>query len=242
MSGRSGSAGLEGIRCRTRRRPSSSMAAGILERCRLRKFRRSSTAALTLPRAAGRRRLPLARARAHEVQSPPPARLQVLRRTGRVRHRARPDRRRRPERLRQVQPRRGAALGDGRKLVQEHARVRHGRRHLLRLGDAAVAQHRRGDAVPRQWRPHRARRLQRRRRVAGVAPHRARGRLDLPHQRQGGARQGRATAVRRPVDRRALALDGRAGPHRRADPGQAAGAPRAARRGGRHFRPAQPPP
>ena len=101
-----------------------------------------------------------------------------------------------------------------------------------------VAQHRRSDAVPRQYRPHRARRLQRCRRIAGVAPHRARGRLDLPHQRQGSARQGRAAAVRRPVDRRALALDGRAGPHRRADPGQAAGAPRAARRGGRHFRPA----
>ena len=91
-------------------------------------------------------------------------------------------------------------------------------------------------------RPHRARRLQRRRRIAGVAPHRARGRLGLSHQRQGSARQGRAAAVRRPVDRRALALDGRAGPHRRADPGQAAGAPRAARRGGRHFRPAHAPP
>ncbi len=105
-----------------------------------------------------------------------------------------------------------------------------------------VAQHRRGDAVPRQWRPHRARRLQRCRRIAGVAPHRARGRLDLPHQRQGSARQGRAAAVCRPVDRRALAVDGRAGPHRRADPGQAAGAPRAARGGRRHLRPAHPPP
>jgi chromosome segregation protein len=51
----------------------------------------------------------------------------------RIRHRARPDRRRRAEWLRQVEPCRGAALGDGRELLQEHARVRHGRRHLLRL-------------------------------------------------------------------------------------------------------------
>ena len=43
-----------------------------------------------------------------------------------------PDRRRRPERLRQVQPARSAALGDGRDLAQEHARGRHGRRDLLR--------------------------------------------------------------------------------------------------------------
>ena len=46
--------------------------------------------------------------------------------------RARPDRHRRPQRLRQVQPRRGAALGDGRDLGQVDARRRDGRRHLRR--------------------------------------------------------------------------------------------------------------
>ena len=46
-----------------------------------------------------------------------------------------------PERLRQVQSGRGAALGDGRKLVQEHARVRHGRRHLPGQRQPPGAQH-----------------------------------------------------------------------------------------------------
>ena len=49
-----------------------------------------------------------------------------------------------PERLRQVQPRRGPALGDGRELAQDHARRRHGRRHLRRLRHPPGAQHRRG--------------------------------------------------------------------------------------------------
>ncbi len=142
---------LEGIRRRIRRRPSSSMAADILERCRLRKCRRSSTRCSDAPAsAAGRARFRAPGRKRDEIQAPPPARLQILRRTDRIRHRARADRRRRAEWLRQVEPRRGAALGDGRKLLQEHARVRHGRRHLLGLGDPAVAQHRRGDAVPRQ--------------------------------------------------------------------------------------------
>ena len=44
-------------------------------------------------------------------------RFQVLRRDHRTRHRTGPDRHRRPEWLRQVQPRRSAALGDGRKLL-----------------------------------------------------------------------------------------------------------------------------
>jgi hypothetical protein len=70
------------------------------------------------------------------------------------------------------------------------------------------------------------RRLQRRRRDPGHPPHRARGRFGLPHQRQGSARQGCATALRRRLDRRPLALDGRTGPHRRTDPGQTPGAPR----------------
>jgi hypothetical protein len=63
------------------------------------------------------------------------------------------DRRRRPQRLRQVQSRRGPALGDGRELVQEHARLRHGRRHLRRLVRPPGPQHGRGHAHPRQQRP-----------------------------------------------------------------------------------------
>ena len=193
--------------------------------------------ALTLlQRLGGGRASARPRDRADEVFPAPPSRFQILRRTRRVRDRTRPYRHRRAKRLRQVQSRRGAALGDGRKLVQEHARVRHGRRDIFGLRHAAGSQHRRSHALSRQQRPHRARRVQRRRRIAGVAPYRARGGFDLPHQRQGGARQGRAIAVRRPVDRRALALDGRAGPHRRTDPGQAPGSPRAARGGGGHFR------
>ena len=75
---------------------------------------------------------------------------------------------------------------------QGDARQRHGRRHLLRHQLAAGAQRRRGDAVGRQFRPHRARRLQRARDHRGVAPHRARRRLGLPHQRPRGARPRRA--------------------------------------------------
>ena len=67
-----------------------------------------------------------------------------------------PDRRRRAERLRQVQSRRGPALGDGRELVQEHARVRHGRRDLFRLRQAPGAQHRRSRPRSRQFATARA--------------------------------------------------------------------------------------
>ena len=74
------------------------------------------------------------------------------------------------------------------------------------------------------------------------APHRARGRLHLPHQRQGSARPRRADPVRRRLDRRALAGAGASGPHRRDHPGQARAAPPRAGRGRRHFRPACPPP
>jgi chromosome segregation protein len=49
---------------------------------------------------------------------------------------------------------RSAALGDGRKLVQVDARRRHGRRDLFRHHQPAFAQHGRGDAVARQFRPH----------------------------------------------------------------------------------------
>src|SRR5271157_5451894 len=60
-------------------------------------------------------------------------RLQELLRRRRVQDRIRLDRRRRTERLRQVESGRGPALGDGRELVQGHARLGHGRRHLLGL-------------------------------------------------------------------------------------------------------------
>ena len=60
--------------------------------------------------------------------------------------------------------------------------------------------------------------------------------LGLSRQRQGSARPRRATAVRRCLDRRAFAGPGAAGPDRRADRGQAAAAPRPARRSRRHFR------
>ena len=52
--------------------------------------------------------------------------IQVLRRADGPSDRARPHRRRRPQWLRQVEPARGAALGDGRKLLQVHARLGHG--------------------------------------------------------------------------------------------------------------------
>ena len=111
---------------------------------------------------------------AHEIRSAAPGRLQELLRSDRVQDRTRPDRRRRPQRLRQIESRRSAALGDGRKLVQEHARVGDGRRHLLRRRRAAVAQPRRSRPDARQFRSPRARRLQRRRDDRSHAPHRAR--------------------------------------------------------------------
>ena len=162
----------------------------------------------------------------HEIRALARDRLQELLRRRGVQDRARPHRRRRPERLRQVEPRRGAALGDGRKLVQGHARLGHGRRHLLRLGQTAVAQQRRGRHLARQFRPSRAGRLQRARDDRGDAPHRARGGLDLSRQRPRGARPRRAASVRRRLDRRALARARPPGPdrrdHRRQAPGAAA--------------------
>ena len=99
--------------------------------------------------------------RANEIPALAPHRVQELLRRFRVPHRAGAHRDRRPERLRQVQSRRGAPLGDGRELLQEHARLRHGRRDLLGLRQAADAQHRRSGAAPRQFGPARPRRLQR---------------------------------------------------------------------------------
>ena len=75
-----------------------------------------------------------------------------------------------------------------------------------------------------------------------LAPHRARGGLGLPHQRQGRARPRRAAAVRRCLDRRALAGAGAPGPDRRDHQCQAAGPPPHSRRGRRHHRPSYAPP
>ena len=152
------------------------------------------------------------------------------------------DRSRRPQRLRQVEPRRGLALGDGRKLVQEHARRGDGRSDLLRRRRAAVAQSRRGRPDARQFRSPRARRLQRFRDDRSHAPHRARVGLDLSRQRPRGARARRAAAVRRRLHRRALAGVGAPGPDRRDHRRQAAGAAADPRGGGRRLRPAFAPP
>ena len=84
------------------------------------------------------------------------------------------------------------------------------------------AQHRRSLARRRQCRPHRAGRLQRCRAARDHPPHRARGRLGLPDQRPRRARPRRAAALRRRLDRRAFAGDGRPGQDRRADRRQAA--------------------
>jgi hypothetical protein len=70
-------------------------------------------------------------------------RLQELRRPGRPAHRAGPDGDRRPQWLRQIEPARGAALGDGREQRQVDARRRHGGRDLRRHRDAAGARFRR---------------------------------------------------------------------------------------------------
>ena len=160
----------------------------------------------------------------------------------RVQDRAGPDRRRRAERLRQVEPRRGPALGDGREFVQEHARLGHGGRDLRRLRPPPVAQHRRGRAAARQFRPPRARRLQRYGVDRGHAADRARPGFDLSRQRQGGEGARRPASVRRRLDRRALALAGAAGADRRDHRGQAPGAPADPRRGRRRLRPPFAPP
>ena len=117
-----------------------------------------------------------------------------------------------------------------------------GRRDLLRHQQPPGAQQCRSGDLDRQCRRARRRRVQRPGRPRHRAPHRARSRLDLPHQRPRGARPRRADPVRRRLDRRALAGAGASGPHRRDHPGQARAAPPRAGRGRRHFRPACPPP
>ena len=127
-------------------------------------------------------------------------------------------------------------------LVQIHARLLDGRGDLLRLQQPPGAQQCRSGDLDRQCRPLGAGRLQRPRRARHRAPHRARGRLHLPHQRPRGARPRRADPVRRRLHRRALAGAGAPGPHRRDHPGQARAAPPRAGGSRRHFRPACPPP
>ena len=87
------------------------------------------------------------------LHPPAPPGVQELRRPHRARDRARADRRGRAERLRQVEPPRGAALGDGREPPERDARRRHGGRDLRRLRQPAGAQPRRGHADHRQPRP-----------------------------------------------------------------------------------------
>ena len=90
--------------------------------------------------------------------------------------------------------------------------------------------------LDRQRRPQGAGGLQRNRHARSLAPHHARARLDLPRQRPRGARARRHHAVRRRLDRLALAGARASGPHRRDHPGAAGSAPPRARRSRRHFR------
>ena len=76
--------------------------------------------------------------------------------------------------------------------LQIHARLLDGRRDLLRLQHAAGAQQRRSRDPDRQCRPLGAVAIQRPGHARHLAPHRARGRLDLPHQRPRSARPRRA--------------------------------------------------
>ena len=181
--------------------------------------------------------------RRDEVRAAASGRIQEFLRSDRIQDRAGPYRRRRSERLRQVEPCRSHPLGHGRELVQEHARLRHGGRHILGFGPPPVAQYRRGRARHRQFRPPRAGRLQRFRDDRDRPPHRARQGLDLQDKRPRGARARRAAAVRRRLDRRPLAGDGQAGADRRDHRRQARGAPPGARRGrgrgGPSFAPAR---
>ena len=131
----------------------------------------------------------------------------------------------------------------GEKLLQEHARVRHGRRDLLRLRQRARP------ATP----PRSTLFLDNSDRTAPAAFNDA-DELQVTRriEREAGSvyringKEARAKDVQllfadASTGARSPSMVG-PGPHRRADPGQAAGAPRAAGRGGRHFRPAFAPP
>ena len=88
-----------------------------------------------------------------EVHPAQAFRFQVLRRTDRAFHRARPHRRGRAQWLRQVQPVRRPALGDGRDPPHLRARQRDGRCDLRRQRRPPGAQRRRSHALHRQCRP-----------------------------------------------------------------------------------------
>ena len=151
------------------------------------------------------------------------------------------DRHRRPERLRQVQCRRGAALGDGGAEHPLAARRRDGRCDLRRHRGPAVAQSGRGDADAGRHGRRRAAAVPRTGGAGDRPPHRARLRQRIPGERQGGARARRADAVRRPGDRRARLRHGEPGTGRRAGHRQAGGSPRGAGGSGRHHRAARAP-
>ena len=172
-------------------------------------------------------------------RAPPPRRVQIVRRADRAGDRAGTDRHRRAERLRQVQPRRGAALGDGRSVGQAAARRRDGRRDLRRLRQPAGAQPRRGRADHRQRRARRAgafneRRRSRSRAASCAAPARPTGSTDA---RCAPATCSCCSPMPRPGPHSgALVGQGRIGALIAAKPSRAA---RAARRGGRHRRAAR---
>ncbi len=155
----------------------------------------------------------------YETHAAPSARFQVVRRTDRFPDRAGSDRRGRSERLRQIEPGRSAALGDGRILVQVDARVVDGGRDFLRVEFPAGAQQRRSRDLDRQFRALGAIRLQRPGFDRNRPPHRARGRLRLSHQRPRSTRPRRADGICRRLDRRPVAGLGASGPHRRDHPG-----------------------
>ncbi len=164
--------------------------------------------------------------------------LQVLLGPCRPADRGGADGNRRPERLRQVQHRRGPALGHGRELGPRIARDRDGRRHLRGLG------------LPRSLRPGRGRAEAHRARSRPLRPRRrggdrdrpadrSRRRVRLPHQRPRGPRPRHPDPLRRRRRRQPQ--------RRRREPGAdrlhrgraPRGPPAPARGGGRHRRPAR---
>ena len=139
-----------------------------------------------------------------------------------------------PEWLRQIESRRGAALGDGRELGQAHARRRDGRRHLRRHRGRPARNIAEVALSLDNPRPRRAGAFNEHDELEIVAPHRARRRLGSTASTA--ARCARATcSSSSPMPRPArIRRAGQPGPHRRHHQRQAGRAPRAPRRGGRH--------
>uniref|UniRef100_A0A0N4Z836 RRM domain-containing protein n=1 Tax=Parastrongyloides trichosuri TaxID=131310 RepID=A0A0N4Z836_PARTI len=134
------------------------------------------------------------------------------------------------------------ALGHGRQLGQGHARPGHGGRDLRGRCGPSAAQPRRSPTDHRQRPEARAPTLYRQPHAGSLAPDRARTRLDLSHQRQGGARARRPAAVRRRLDRRQQPGPGASGPDLGADRRQAAEPPPHPRRSRGRGGPAHPAP